>query len=175
MHKTLLEHALILLMVQAEVVLAGGAALVVELLVLTPQDKPRFLASTEYLIHPDRSSHMRFPLIKRDPLLQTKSLGQALRLFIEQAEEVVLVELLDPTPQERPRFLASTEYLIHGDRSPHKRFPLIKRIPRWQTKSSEQTLRLCHEQADGVLIVELLASTPHERPRFLASTAYLMY
>ena len=28
MHKTLLEHALILLMVQAEVVLAGGAALV---------------------------------------------------------------------------------------------------------------------------------------------------
>ena len=50
-HKTLLEHPLILLMVQAEVVLAGGATSVVELLVLTPQERPRFLASREYVFH----------------------------------------------------------------------------------------------------------------------------
>ena len=58
---------------------------------------------------------MRFPLIKRDPFLQTKSLVQALRLFIEQAEEILVVELADKTPQERPRFLASTTYLLLFD------------------------------------------------------------
>ena len=54
---------------------------------------------------------MRFPLIKRDPFLQTKLLVQALRLFIEQTDGVLVDELLVPTPQERPRLLASTTYL----------------------------------------------------------------
>jgi hypothetical protein len=87
---------------------------------------------------------------------------------------IVVVELLDPTPQERPRFLASTEYLIHGDRSPHMRFSFFKRVPRWHTKSSEQALMLFNEQTDEVLVVELVDPTPQERPRFLASTEYLM-
>ena len=54
---------------------------------------------------------MSFPLNKRDPRWQTISFEQTLRLFNEQTDEVLVVELVDPTPQVRPRFLASTTYL----------------------------------------------------------------
>ena len=55
---------------------------------------------------------MRFPLIKRDPLLQTKLLGQALRLFIEQYEEEIDERFPRATPQESRRTLASFTYLF---------------------------------------------------------------
>ena len=91
---------------QVEEVLAGGATLVVELLDPTPQERPRFLASIEYLAEEAK-------LNKRDPLEHTRASEQALRLFNEQTDEVLVVELLDPTPQERPRLLASREYVFH--------------------------------------------------------------
>ena len=109
---------------------------------------------------------MRFPLIKRDPFLQTKSLVQALRLFIEQTDGVLVDELLDPTPQVKPRLLASIEYLAEEAK-------LNKRDPLEHTRASEQALRLFNEQADEIWVVELLVLTPQERRRLLASTTYL--
>ena len=115
---------------QSEVVLAGGTILVVELLVLTPQDKPRFLASIEY-------SAEEAKLNNRDPLEHTRASEQTLRFFNEQAESSTIVGLsiesgidvtdstsltsgererdmlvLEPIPQERPRFLASFTYIF---------------------------------------------------------------
>ena len=79
-----------------------GSAEVLEV----PQERPRLLASIEYLAEEAK-------LNKRDPLEHTRASEQALRLFNEQTDEVLVVELLDPTPQERPRLLASREYVFH--------------------------------------------------------------
>ena len=104
--------------------------------------------------------------------MHTKSFEQA-RTFLGQAEEILVVELVEATPQDNPRFLASTEYLIHLDLSSHIRVPLIWIVPRLHTKSLEQILRVLDEHSDEVLIDELLDPTPQERPLFLASTTNL--
>ena len=132
--------------------------LVTELIALTPQERPRFLASTEYLMYLDRSSHMRFPLLKRVPRTHTTELRQILRLSDEQTDEVLVVELIALTPQERPRFLASTEYLIHLDLSSHMRFPSTKRDPLVHTRALGQTLIFCTEQFEEVLAARALAA-----------------
>ena len=104
------------------------------------------------------------------------------------------VELVVPTPQDKPRFLASTEYLIHFGLSSHKRFPLIKRDPRWQTKSSSPTtvglnsdgsgmdVTVSNSSTNGAIVstngdivkeVLLLEPTSQKRPRYLASFTYI--
>jgi hypothetical protein len=78
--------------------------LVTELIALTPQERPRFLASIEYLAEEAK-------LNKRDPLVHTRASEQAIRLFNEQTDGILVVELLVLTPQERFRFLATITYL----------------------------------------------------------------
>ena len=80
------------------------------------------------------------------------------------------VGLMTSTSQDRPLFLASAEYLIQLGLPSQMRTPLTKLEPREHTKASEQTLRLCNEQAGEIFIVGLLDTTPQERPRLLAST-----
>ena len=88
----------------------ADTTLTVELIALTPQVRFRFLASTEYLIQFGLSSHIRLSLTGRDPREHNNLLEQTSRFFNEQIDEVLVFDLVETTPQERPRFLASTTF-----------------------------------------------------------------